>query len=311
MYGFLRHIFKKMGLTETVNINTKDKFFYDLANNNGYCSYRENDLADYKEIYQCRLKYIEDLSGLPRYDVIVIDECQDFMQKELNILKKMSEKIIAVGDIGQGVYKTDSSSFFKKMPSYKLSSIYRYGKQVAALAQHFSCEEFNLSSRVTNTNKSDVYKVKSTSQQNTINNIKKIIDAKRNTSMTIGILSISNKQLKTIKSDLQKNGVNTFYCENNKDIRSYDFDTRLPILITPHSAKGMEFDCVIMIGYNGILNFGDFKSSWKEIIYVSLTRTCNELYLIEEADTKKELRELNEWKDISSSANSRSTYDEF
>lgn len=304
MYGFLRHIFKKMGLSDTININTKDKYFLDIALRNGYSYSLETNSINYNEKYNKRLHYLESISSLPRYDVIVIDECQDFLDRELRIIERMSPKIIAVGDSEQSVYQTDSQTFFRKLQAYELSTIYRYGKQVAAVAEHFSRQGRNLTSKVTNTNKSDVYKVKVTSKNDASRAIKQIVDAKRTTSMTIGILSISNKQLKALESDLGNAGISTFYCQNNIDIRNYDFDSRKPILITPHSAKGMEFDCVILVGYNDILLYGDFKNVWKEIVYVSLTRTCNELYLIEEEDTKPELKVLREWKELSANSGS-------
>lgn len=311
MYGFLNNIFGKMGLKETVEINTKDKYFYDLAIQKNYSRSNENSYDDYEIIYDKRLKYIENLSSMPSYDVIVIDECQDFSLRELKLLERMSTKIIAVGDVEQSVYRKNSASFYSKLKTHELSTIYRYGKQVAAVAEHFSIQGNYLKSKVTNANKSDVYKVKIKGRSELISTIAKIVKSKQTTDISIGILSLTSNQLSALQKELQNAGIPVFYCQNNQNIRNHNFESREPILITPHSAKGMEFDCVILVGYNNLLNWGNFNDVRKELIYVSLTRTCNELYLMEEQDTVKELCNLSEWRELSVTDNIARTKYEF
>lgn len=309
MYGFLKHVFRKMGLVNTIDIHTKDKYFYDVAKRRGYNVYGESQFEKYEIKYAQRLSFLERCQTLPKYDLIVIDECQDFMLSELNLLNKMTSNIIAVGDNEQSVYRTDGISFFQRLPARELKNIYRYGRQVAAVAQYFSVQRVDILSKVTNTNKSDVYKVITTSRMQALVSVKKIVEAKRTTSMTIGIFSLTNKQLQELDGDLQRIGVHSFYCKNNNDMRDYDFDQRVPVLITPFSAKGMEFDCVILFGYSQQLLDSVFSNKWKEVIYVSLTRTCSELYLIQESDTMRQLSDLQEWKPLSSAESNRQIYD--
>ncbi len=311
MYGFLNNIFRKMGLKETVEINTKDKYFYDLAIQRNYSRSNENSYDNYEVNYDKRLEYIENLSSMPSYDVIVIDECQDFSLRELKLLERMSTKIIAVGDVEQSVYRKNSASFYSKLQTHELSTIYRYGKQVAAVAEHFSIHGNYLKSKVTNANKSDVYKIKVKQRSELISAIAKIVKSKQTTDISIGILSLTSNQLSALQKELENTGIPVFYCQNNQNIRNHNFESREPILITPHSAKGMEFDCVILVGYNNLLNWGHFNDVKKELIYVSLTRTCNELYLMEENDTVKELSNLSEWRELSVTENIARTKYEF
>lgn len=299
MYGFLNSIFRKMGLKETVEINTKDKYFYDLALQTNYLRSNESANDSYAEVYNKRLRHVENCDTLARYDVIVIDECQDFSLRELKILERMCSKIIAVGDAEQSVYGQNSGSFYGKLKTHELSTIYRYGKQVAAVAEHFSRQGSALKAKVTNSNKSDVYKVKVSSRNDLIASIKKIVTAKQSTDVSIGILSLSIKQLKALQDDLLRVGVSVFYCDNNQSIRVYDFEGREPLLVTPFSSKGMEFDCVIMVGYNSLLHWGHYAEVWKELVYVSMTRTCNELYLMQENDTLAQIANLSEWRELS------------
>lgn len=310
MYGFLSNIFRKMGLKQTVEINTKDKYFYDLALTKGYSRSSEGSYEAYESVYDKRLKHIEGQSSLPRYDVIVIDECQDFSLRELKILEKMCSKIIAVGDSEQSVYGKNSGSFYNKLKTHELSTIYRYGKQVAAVAEHFSRQGSTLRTKVTNSNKSDVYKVAVNSRSTLISSIAKIVKAKQTTDVSIGILTLTVKQLTALEADLRQAGVSSFYCQNNQNIRNYDFESREPVLISPFSAKGMEFDCVILVGYDSILHWGHYAEVWKELVYVSLTRTCNELYLMEENGTIRELSRLPDWREVTADAQAtRPSYD--
>ena len=54
-----------------------------------------------------------------------------------------------------------------------------------------------------------------------------------------------------------------------------DFETDLPKIMTYHSAKGLQFDVVILPMYVGA---SDENS--KKALYVAMTRTMHHLYLI-------------------------------
>jgi DNA helicase IV len=310
MYGFLNTIFRKMNLKRNVEINTKDVFFLDKAKAAGYNMWNENQNDLYNIKYSQRLGYVENHLPSGFYDVIVIDECQDFSERELKLLSRMTNTIIAVGDFEQSVYQMNGRAFLDKLPCKKLSTIYRYGRNVAAIAEHFTTTSGNLKSIVTNDNKTDVFKVKTNGGVDATDKIVRILNAKKNTDMTIAILSISKNQLLNLSSELLSRGVKTHHCSDNKNLRDYDFEQNLPLLLTAQSAKGMEFDCVILYGYNGILKSDFYISFWKEIVYVSLTRTCNELYLIEEPTTLPDLKNLSEWVELDSSrSNKNCVYD--
>lgn len=312
MYGFLSTIFGKMNIKTNVDINTKDLFFLDKARASGYNMWNaENQYDNYSVKYSQRLSYVESHIPSSFYDVIVIDECQDFSERELNLLSRMTNTIIAVGDFEQSVYQINGKAFLNKLPRKKLSTIYRYGRNVAAIAEHFTTTSSNLKNIVTNDNKTEVFKVNTKGNDDAIDKIIRILDAKKNTDMTVAILSISNNQLSNLASQLSSRNVKNHYCSDNKNLRNYDFEKNLPLLLTAHSAKGMEFDCVILYGYNNILKSNFYMSFWKEIVYVSLTRTCNELYLIEEPDTLPEIKNLSEWVELDSSKNKQNRVYDF
>lgn len=310
MYGFLRTIFRKMNIVNNIEIDTKDLFFTTLARINGYDFSKEDKSYHpdaYMKAYHQRLNFVDNIpsDSLPNYSAIIIDECQDFMEKEMVLLQKLTNKILAVGDFEQTIYQNRPPSLLRNLPSQKLNTIYRYGKNVASLAQNFASQSKNLSQNVTSMDKTDVFKVKA-SVSDAVDKLERILKAKKNTDLTVAIISYTKNQLSSLQTALMLKGINAFYCEANKNMRDYDFDKNEPILITPFSAKGMEFDCVILYGFNGIIKNND---SWRELVYVSVTRTCRELYLIEEPNTIKELSSLPDWKTLDDTQKERQIFD--
>lgn len=297
MYGFLRTVFRKMGLNTNVEINTKDIFFSDLAGRKGH---RSSYSSDYNTSYNQKLQFLLNCSFSEHYDVIVIDECQDFSETEMSVLKKLTSKIIAVGDMDQAVYQVYPSSYLRNLPSCKLKTIYRFGRKIAQIAQPFSKSGESLAEKVSIANDTDVFRVKASFDSDAYQKIARIVESKKYTDQTIAILSLTNEQLRNLQAGLRSNNIQCFYAQSNREFRDYDFDSGKPVLITPFSSKGMEFDVVILFGYNGMLDYGSWTSLQNEIIYVSLTRTSNELYLIQQPDTHRLLRNLPQWVDIDS-----------
>lgn len=302
MYGFLRTVFDKMGIRTNIDINTKDIFLLHLAWGSGYF----DRSSIYETMYGGALDFLLNNQPNLMYDVIVIDECQDFNDKELTIFSKMSSKIIAVGDTDQTVYMTSTSPFFKTLPSRKLKTIYRFGRKIAQLAQGFSKSSESLVEKVSVNTNTDAYRVTAENDFDAFEKIARIIKAKRHTNQTIAVLTLTGKLINSLHSGLQHQGINTFKAINNNSFRNYNFDSNTPLLITPFSAKGMEFDVVILYGYSSeLLNWREFAPKRDSIIYVSLTRTSDELYLISQNDTHSSLRNLSGWVDMDTARSDR------
>lgn len=310
MYGFLSTIFRKMGIESNVEIDTKDIFFINAARSRGFVF--KGYSANYELEYNTALRSLLDNGSGKRYDVIVIDECQDFNDDEMTILNKMSPKIIAVGDFDQSVYLSSPSPLLRKLPSRKLDTIYRYGKKVARIAQYFSDSSVLLVDKVSGSSNTDAYRVVASSKSDAFDKIIRIVNSKRYTNQSIAILSLTHSKLNELESGLSAKGLDVFKVTNNQSFRNYDFGSTTPILITPYSAKGMEFDVVILYGYDSFLSWPKIADNRDKIIYVSLTRTSNELYFIKEYDSYDRLANLREWEDLDTSErNSRRIVDSF
>lgn len=299
MYGFLRTIFDKMNIRRNVLIETKDIFLINIARSLGY----DPSLKHYDVGYDLTLDFLLNNNLNRRYDVIVIDECQDFSEKEVKILNKMSSKIIAVGDMDQKIYNNRSHSLFESLPNRKLSTIYRFGKKIASLAENFAESSESLTDKVSISTSTEAYKVAANNNYDAAEKIARIVNSKQHTNQSIAILVPSTSQIKELKQNLEEHDVETFTAKSNRDFRSYDFNENKPLLLTPHSAKGMEFDVVILYGYN------EDKISWQSrrenLLYVSITRTSDELYLISQPNTYSILNNLDGWIEMSTSSTRR------
>ena len=299
LYGYLNKIFSKMKITNSINIQTKDQFFYRLAMNMG-C--HNNNYEPYEVKYAGWLRAIMSASdsSLPSCQLLIMDESQDFSDAELAILKRMSKKMLALADFDQQLYgKHGTPAAFGSLPHIELETIYRFGKEIAEIAQPFSASATNLITKVTKTGFTPAYRVH-TNPSNEISVISQIIKNKMVADGTMAILSPAKASLEKLSRMLRSEGINHFYSTNNKDLREYDFDSKCPLLITANSAKGLEFDTVILYKYTRSSMYVENK---KEILYMSLTRTCSELYVLEDSETCDELRNLRGLREMSDSRN--------
>lgn len=67
------------------------------------------------------------------------------------------------------------------------------------------------------------------------------------------------------------------YTDDNSDrfVDTLDFETYLPKLMTYHSAKGLQFDVVILPMY-----VGAFDNESRKALYVAMTRSMHHLYVM-------------------------------
>lgn len=301
LYGYLTKMFKKMNLANSVNIQTKDKFFRDLGFHNGIVAPNNyyNYEAKYKYITDNLLRLAKKGELSQRFDLVFMDESQDFLPNEIEIIKLISNKIVAMADVDQTLYQSDDSvtPFFNSFANKKkLSTIYRFGKDIAQLAESFCVSGKNLSNMVTKVGNTPAYKINVSSNAEAIDKIVQIVDNKSYADGTMAILSPKVDSLEQLASALKTRGVENFFSRSNADLRNYDFDSKKPLLLTAHSSKGLEFDTVIMYNYtNSNLTWMD---EINQIIYLSLTRTCGELYVIVDQNTYRPIKDLPGLKDI-------------
>lgn len=227
-------------------------------------------------------------AGKPSANYIIVDEIQDFSRDEVNEFIRAARKcFFFFGDTAQSIYKgikqTLSIRELSDMTGIAVSNLnsnYRLPKPVAKITQEYVAIDANPYAEA-------IYQSKETELPRFVkfddekSQIKAIIDiiSKKNMK-NVGILVPNNDLvLSTMKAFNDLN----FPCEfkynagyNDKRNRvTLDFTTTLPKLMTYHSAKGLQFETVILPFYEGANDKETQKS-----LYVAMTRTYRYLYVM-------------------------------
>ncbi len=290
LFGYLSSALSELRIKDNVTVETKDKFFRNMAIS------KPNPSLPYDVQYAHILNDVSNQELIKTFDLTLVDEVQDISKKEWEIINRISKRVLALGDFNQGVYKTDLSrehitkhGFFER-----LSQIFRFHKNIAKLAQTFSKTNENLEKLVSK-DSSVQPKIIDVDTSNIHGIILEILNDIKAYKKRIGIISPDRDQLKLLSDFLKSNNFEHFYFESNRDLRTHDFSSTEPLLITSNSSKGLEFENVILFGFEKnnekveqLISMGKLK----DVIYVSITRTNNNLFIIKTKDTVDELKEL-------------------
>lgn len=287
LYGYLKTAFKELGVSDNITIQTKDRLFWELAKNNGLSI---NGAQSYDEKYTYILNNVRGIASRLRYDDIIVDEVQDLRKAEWEIFNSMTKRIISLGDFNQGVYKTDlqARDVLTTSRHYKLNRIYRFPSSIAKIASNF----------VSNVNSEEVVdRIEETwPKRIVVNSIEEplklleLLKELENRQESKAVICPDRRQIMQLSSFLKSKGFSHFYYSKNEELREHDFTTYTTTLITSHSSKGLEFDCVILFGFNKEVVFSDLNLN--QILYVSITRTNNNLFLVQNENTIPELVNL-------------------
>jgi len=283
----LRTAFKELGVSDNITIQTKDKMFWDLGRGH---SIDMSQSGTYEYKYSSILNQLNLVNLNLNYDYIIVDEVQDLRQAEWDLLNKMTKRIISLGDFNQGVYKTDLSpkSVLSQSKGYKLNRIFRFPSSIAKIAERF----------VDKTNSNEVIdRIAETwpvrievKRQNEFRELLRLLRELNTRQESKAVICPDRNQIKELSAFLNKQGLSHHFYDKNQELRNHDFTSYTPTLITSHSSKGLEFDNVILFGFNKDAFFD--ANNLNQILYVSITRTNNKLYLIQNEDTIPELVNL-------------------
>lgn len=296
LYGYLRTAMKELDIIDNITIVTKDKFFWNLAkSNNIFCNKGENSYEDSYEV-----KYQKILSGLlecnfeQMYDVALVDEVQDLNPSEWKLIQRLSKRTTSLGDFNQGIYETKLTRdliITESTRIEKLTQIFRFHKNIAKIANLFSRNDDNLEAKVTITSQT-IPQIIMTPQIEEKAKIKEILLSLENMRQRVGVICPDKRILEDLKEYLEQEVVEYNYFENNIDFRSHDFTSTAPLLITSYSAKGLEFEHVILFGFNkssSMVRKLRTEGRLNDVIYVSITRSNANLYIIKTEDTIDEI----------------------
>jgi superfamily I DNA/RNA helicase len=294
LYGYLKVAIKDIGIADNITIATKDKYFWDLARVSNINI--PESLKVYDDKYTYLLQMLDKVDLTATFDVALIDEVQDLNELEWTIIKKISKRIISLGDFDQGIYETGLNyEMVRNNGVYaRLSAIFRFHKNIAKLAQIFSRKQENLEEKVTKDSKTQplIYDVKINEEFDKIIEIIKGVQQNRK---TIGIISPDRNKLAEFAVVLESKNIPHFYFTDNKLLRAHDFNDITPLLITSFSAKGLEFENVILFGFDtdsSMIYKLQREKRLNDVIYVSITRTNTNLFIVRTPKTIKEINDI-------------------
>ena len=235
--------------------------------------------------------------GCPHADYVIVDEIQDFTSTEIEEFIKATDKnFFFFGDTAQSIY----CGLKNTIPVHAINRLFPYNREprnftlyrnyrlpvpVAKVVQYIGLDldPFEIST----------YKSKETaiprfirypSLREQINAIARII--KKNPNLTdIGILLPRHNDILIVSELLNSNDIDhEIRYKDNEDwhnnIDNLDFDTTNPKLMTYHSAKGLQFQTVFLPGICALSDDADRRISEQKALYVAMTRTYRDLYVM-------------------------------
>ncbi len=231
--------------------------------------------------------------GMPSADYIIVDEIQDFELEEINEFIGAAKKhYLFFGDSAQSIYtrfgkKTLSIEAISKLTGLKelkLYNNYRLPKNVAKITQnHVGVNVMPYHEKMyLNKEKDYPHFIHYNSYEEQVEAIGKLIELYEGKS--IGILLYSNELVLEMSEALTKCGINMEYkCKTAADDKrgqgNLHFTNTLPKVLTYHSAKGLQFDVVIIPKFEGA-----YTEEQRKSLYVAMTRTMHHLYVLYTTD---------------------------
>lgn len=226
---------------------------------------------------------------MPKADYIIVDEIQDFTKEEIQeFIGAARMHYLFFGDTAQSIYRqygkaTMTIDDIKDMTGLNpliLFYNYRLPRPVAEITQNYvgvGVQEYKERVYKNEVNELPHFVHYDTEQQQ-IEALLKL--ANDNAERTVGILLPNNQDVIRISQEFQNNDLDCEFKynkgENDFDyVDTLDFNTLLPKIITYHSAKGLQFDMVILPFYNGA-----FDEEARKALYVAMTRTMHTLYVL-------------------------------
>ena len=227
-------------------------------------------------------------AGRPSADYLIVDEIQDFSESEVKEFIAAARKcFFFFGDTAQSIYEGIKKPLSMKELSDMtgiaisyLNSNYRLPRPIAKITQSYVAIDANPYAEAIYQSKEQElpHFVGFEDDDFLVDSMIELITSKKMKS--VGILVPSNERVISL---MQSFNERKFICEfkynagyNDKRNRdSLDFTSDKPKLMTYHSAKGLQFETVILPFYEGARD----KDSQKAL-YVAMTRTYRFLYVM-------------------------------
>lgn len=251
---------------------------------NGYMRVGKPD-ASFRFYYHYQWKKL----NMPKADYIIVDEIQDFTREEIQEFIDAAKKcFLFFGDTAQSIYRqygkqTLTIAQIAEMTglnTLQLFNNYRLPRPVAKITQNYvGVDVPEYKEKVYQNKETELPRfVHTKTIEEEFNIITQIIAQHQNKS--IGILYHSNEAVLQMNKQMIERGIQCEFKYNDtegekQNVSNLNFKTLVPKIMTYHSAKGLQFDIVILPGYNGA-----FDVESRKALYVAMTRTMCKLYVL-------------------------------
>jgi superfamily I DNA/RNA helicase len=227
--------------------------------------------------------------GMPKADYLIVDEIQDFSKEEIEeFIKAARVSYFFFGDMAQSIYREkegnptismEELSQMTRQEPMELTANYRLPQTIAKITQTYvgvGVHSFD-SNIYRNSNSELPHIIRYESEQDQIDAVIRIVGSHRD----VGILLPSNEKVRILnevfkekKIDCQcKYGVDG--SDEREQENSLDFKVNIPKMMTYHSAKGLQFETVIIPFFEGAKD-----KYWRKVLYVAMTRTRCSLFVL-------------------------------
>lgn len=221
----------------------------------------------------------------PTADYVIVDEAQDFTEEEIRTLIGAARKqFFFFGDTAQSVYHAFKPTVAMEDIGYlcdkadhpkgaELYRNYRLPLPVARLAHHVGVGLPPFDERIYQSRKATVpYVLHCDGLHGQVECICQ--ELKKPNHDDAAILCIDNYAVDAVHNQMESAGLKHELRSKQGD--TLNFATDLPKLMTAHSAKGLQFRTVFVVGIERYSMDDDLR----KVLYVAMTRTYEHLYLL-------------------------------
>lgn len=260
-------------------------------------------------------------TGCPSSDYLIVDEIQDFDREEiLEFINATNKHFFFFGDTAQSIFngipKPDGTTKTtlpvnrisglipdnKDFEIFNLCHNYRLPLPVARIAEKVGVGLPLFNANIYKSPEKEMPRIiQYGSFDKQMEAIARLINNGRVTD--VGILVPHNVDVKRVHNILRENNIShEVRYKDEEDWRNsvdnLDFSTENPKVMTYHSAKGLQFGTVILPGIAPLYPNGDRRISEQKALYVAMTRTYRNLYILYSGDLPYPLSEILPYSDL-------------
>lgn len=268
------------------NVLTSRQFFTRLLKEAGG---RHETTNDFKEDRSARLNAL--LEALPRkgspiYDVILLDEAQDYLEGEIRLFRQLARDVFMVADSRQQIYSSESTAAVLEGVVDRTLSLryhYRSGLPICQVADKIGSTfstGYDPIAPTCNYNAPDlvpsveIFSGDASAQALEIAR-RLVIQRRTYPESLLGVICPRVAEVRTIAAILGAEGLGDELCVQDREDGYLPIDGSKPIWVsTVHSAKGLEFRALHFATAEFVRSF---REEQKRLAYTGVTRAKTSL----------------------------------